>query len=117
VFLALASPELALARVRARVALGGHGIPDEVVHRRHARGLENLRQLYAPLATSWTLLDASDRPTLREHGGAGDPRAVERACRLGVCDALARHRLHGVPAPVWRDGAVVNLAGEQLLGS
>lgn len=111
VFLSLASPELARARVRARVALGGHAIPDEVVERRHARGLENLRALYAPLATSWTLLDASDLPTVREHGGAGiDPRLVEQACRLGVHDALARHRLHGVPAPVWRDGAVVEAA-------
>lgn len=107
VFLALASPELALARVRARVALGGHDIPDDVVRRRHGRGLENLRELYAPLAASWTLLDASDLPTVREHGGAGDPRVVEVACRLGVTDARARHRLHGVPAPVWRDGAVV----------
>lgn len=115
VFLALASPELALARVRARVALGGHDIPAEVVQRRHARGLENLRALYAPLATSWTLLDASDLPTLREHGGAGDPGAIEQACRLGVGDALARHRLHGVPAPVWRDGALVHLKAEELL--
>lgn len=41
VFLWLASPELAIARVARRVELGGHAVPEEVVRRRYAAGLRN----------------------------------------------------------------------------
>jgi predicted ABC-type ATPase len=39
VFLWLASPELALARVARRVELGGHSVPDDVVGRHYGAGL------------------------------------------------------------------------------
>jgi len=56
-FLSLASPELALARVAARVRQGGHDVPEEVVRRRFALGLANFFELYQPLADSWQVLD------------------------------------------------------------
>lgn len=59
VFLWLPSPELAVERVRARVARGGHAVPEETVRRRYAAGLRNFFRVYRPLATTWRLYDSS----------------------------------------------------------
>jgi predicted ABC-type ATPase len=56
--------EIALERVRARVQLGGHDIPEQTVRRRYERGISNFFRLYAPLASSWYLYDSS-APHLR----------------------------------------------------
>lgn len=47
-FLHLASPELAIARVRQQVREGGHNIPEPVIQRRFASGLRNFEILYKP---------------------------------------------------------------------
>jgi len=60
VFLWLASPELAIARVARRVEMGGHAVPDEVVKRRYAAGLRNFFGLYRPLVTTWQAFDNSE---------------------------------------------------------
>jgi predicted ABC-type ATPase len=60
VFLWLASPELALARVARRVELGGHSVPDDAVRRRYAAGLRNFFALYRPIISSWRVNDNSD---------------------------------------------------------
>ena len=57
VFLALPSADLAVARVAARVAQGGHDVPEEVVRRRFHVGLRNFEELYRPLVSSWVLYD------------------------------------------------------------
>lgn len=59
VFLWLASPELALERVAQRVALGGHGVPADVIDRRYRAGLTNFFQRYRPVASTWRFYDAS----------------------------------------------------------
>lgn len=41
-FCGLASPDQHVARVRARVAVGGHDIPDDRIRERHPRALQNL---------------------------------------------------------------------------
>ncbi len=41
-YIVLRSPQLHLARVRQRVALGGHDIPDDIILRRYDRSLKNL---------------------------------------------------------------------------
>ena len=41
-FCGLASPDLHVARVRARVAAGGHDIPEARIRERHPRALQNL---------------------------------------------------------------------------
>jgi predicted ABC-type ATPase len=61
VFLWLPSPDDALARVARRVAQGGHNIPREVVIRRYAAGLRNMRHLYVPRADVAVIYDNSDR--------------------------------------------------------
>ena len=59
-FLWLPSPEMALARVARRVAEGGHHIPNDVVRRRYAAGLRNMRHLYLPLVDTVLVYDNSD---------------------------------------------------------
>ena len=65
IFLQLASPDEAIARVSLHVSQGGHHIPDEVVRRRFLAGRENFHRLYAPRVQAWALYDnAGDQPLL-----------------------------------------------------
>jgi len=77
-FLWLPSPELAIARVRDRVRVGGHDIPEETVRRRYDRGLSNFFRLYRPLATSWRVYDNSgpSNPTLVAFGSGAATKQV-----------------------------------------
>ena len=70
-FLWLPTPDLAVARVKTRVMLGGHDVPEAVVHRRYWRGLRNFFELYQPLATNWRVYDSavSRDPSLIAAGG------------------------------------------------
>ncbi len=58
----LKSPELAIARVRDRVAAGGHNIPDDVIRRRYYMGLNYFFETYAPVCDRWILSDNSTNP-------------------------------------------------------
>ena len=58
-FLWIPSPELAIARIKDRVAEGGHNVPAEDVRRRFIRGVHNFFSLYEPLVDSWMLFDNS----------------------------------------------------------
>jgi predicted ABC-type ATPase len=64
VFLWLPCADLAVARVRARVRLGGHDVPEDTVRRRYDAGLRNFFRLYRPLASSWRVLDNSGLMTV-----------------------------------------------------
>ena len=64
-FLWIPSKELALARIKERVARGGHSVADEDVRRRFDRSIQNFLTLYKPLFDSWNLFDNSTaRPRL-----------------------------------------------------
>ena len=68
-FLSLPSVEIAIRRVRERVAQGGHDVPEDVIRRRFAAGLANFRRDSAPLVDCWKLYDNSGpRPVLLEWG-------------------------------------------------
>lgn len=58
----LNSPELAIQRVRDRVAAGGHNIPDNVVRRRYVMGLQYFFDTYIPICDKWILADNSKSP-------------------------------------------------------
>ena len=60
-FLWLRSPDMAIARVKERVRLGGHDIPEAVICRRYHRGIRNFLDLYQPLAQGWSVYDNSLR--------------------------------------------------------
>lgn len=59
IFLWLNSPELAVERVRSRVAKGGHNIPEDVIRRRYRKGLKNFVDLFMPLCDIWIMADNS----------------------------------------------------------
>ena len=58
-FLWIPSPELAIARIKDRVAEGGHNVPAEDVRRRFIRGINNFFKLYESLFDSWMLFNNS----------------------------------------------------------
>jgi predicted ABC-type ATPase len=59
VFLSLSSADLAVSRIKARVAQGGHDVPELVVRRRFEAGLRNFYEVYRELVTDWALYDNS----------------------------------------------------------
>jgi predicted ABC-type ATPase len=61
-YLWLEDANQAMKRVRARVRLGGHNIPELELRRRFERSQENLLNDYLPLATYWTLWDSRTLP-------------------------------------------------------
>ena len=72
VFVWVPTVEVCLARIRTRVAAGGHHVPSEIVRRRFARGIANFQAIYAPLADRWWCYDNSlATPRLMARGGAG----------------------------------------------
>lgn len=58
-FLWIPTPELAIARVHARVDAGGHAVPEPIIRRRFARSTRNFFLRYQSLADFWILYDNS----------------------------------------------------------
>lgn len=68
VFLWLESPELAIERVKERVRVGGHNIPEDVIYRRYFKGLRNFFRLYKPIAKTWSVYDNSENAEIVAEG-------------------------------------------------
>ena len=69
-FLALNTPDEAIARVATRVRQGGHHVADDVIRRRFVSGMRNFLEIYRPLADYWQWFDNSGpAPRLIEEGG------------------------------------------------
>lgn len=65
IFLQLNHADEAVARVQQRVRQGGHDIPEAVIRRRFAAGLDNFHQHYAPAVDAWALYNnAGEAPVL-----------------------------------------------------
>jgi predicted ABC-type ATPase len=88
-FLWLPSADLAVERVRQRVAKGGHDVPEETIRRRYRLGLRNLVNLYVPIASRWRVLDGSDRMDLREIA-KGESGRVAAVCDPVTWSAITR---------------------------
>ena len=56
-FLSLPDAETAIARVAMRVRQGGHDIPEAVIRRRFAAGIDNFQRHYRSAVDSWVLYD------------------------------------------------------------
>jgi len=68
-FLSLPDPEVAVSRVAERVRQGGHHIPETVIRRRFAAGLQNFEQAYKQVVDSWAKYDnVGAKPELIEWG-------------------------------------------------
>jgi predicted ABC-type ATPase len=77
-FIALRSPELAIARVAQRVAAGGHHVPEEVVRRRWRGGLHAFFDVYMPRVEAWSLVDNSDQAAVAvAHGEEGSTEITD----------------------------------------
>lgn len=64
-YLWLSSPAQAIARVRQRVRMGGHDVPEADIRRRFKRSLVHLISHYLPLATRWVIWDSRGLPAKR----------------------------------------------------
>lgn len=58
----LNTPDLAVERVKMRVAAGGHNIPEATIRRRYEAGIHNLFELYLPISDYWMITDNSMSP-------------------------------------------------------
>jgi predicted ABC-type ATPase len=68
IFCALPEVETCLARIAARVAAGGHAVPEGDVRRRYTRAVAHFPD-YAALVDHWVVLDtAQAEPRLVAHG-------------------------------------------------
>lgn len=68
-FLALPSPEMAIARVQERVLQGGPNVSEIAIRRRFTAGLRNFQTIYRDLVDSWSYYDNSgEQPVLVEWG-------------------------------------------------
>jgi predicted ABC-type ATPase len=77
VFFWLPNADMAVARVAARVASGGHHIPEDVIRRRYERGLDNFFNAYSPVADSWILYNNTATPASPiAWRDVGDPVAI-----------------------------------------
>ena len=71
-FLALPSPDVAIARVEMRVRQGGHSVPEDIIRRRFHAGRSNFDHLYKPRVDTGGLYDSTVRPpTLIDWGEKG----------------------------------------------
>lgn len=78
VYIWLPSVEINIERVATRHALGGHSIPEETIRRRYRRSIQNLFDLYLPLADRWEVYDNSEQtePRLMASGIKGAEPAI-----------------------------------------
>ena len=108
-YVGLDSPELHIARVRARVARGGHDVPEERIRQRYARSLLNLLRLM-PRLIELRLYDNS-READPHAGAAPEPRLIlhlNRGQLARVCDLPS--------TPAWAKPVVLaalNIAAEK----
>jgi predicted ABC-type ATPase len=78
VYFWLESADLAVARVAARVKLGGHNVPEATVRQRYQRSLHNFFHLYRPIVSTWEVYNNSKMglPELIATGEATDQENV-----------------------------------------
>ena len=69
IFLSLATPEEAIKRVELCVRMGGHGIPENIIHCRFHAGLRNFHDTYQHCVDHWQKFNNSgDMPVLEDEG-------------------------------------------------
>jgi len=69
IFLCLQSVDIAIRRVAARAAQGGHNVAEETIRRRYAAGWRNFNAVYKTLVDAWAVYDNSGpQPLLMDEG-------------------------------------------------
>jgi len=91
IFLWLPDEDLAVSRVKFRVQMGGHNIPERVIRRRFHRGLKNLLTRYKERVDTALIYDSSgDRPREIAHLEKGIWQVVE----LELFQQLTKGKTH-----------------------
>jgi predicted ABC-type ATPase len=95
IFLWLPSPQFAVKRVAQRVARGGHHIPEDMIIRRHAVGMYNMRHVFLPLADVASVYDNSGAyPLLIAEKRSSVSFAVRDATRWKLIEDATREERH-----------------------
>jgi predicted ABC-type ATPase len=95
IFLWLPSPQFAVERVAQRVARGGHHIPEDIIIRRYAAGMYNMRHVFLPLADVALIYDNSgEYPLLIAEKRASVPFVVRDATRWELIEGATREEPH-----------------------
>ena len=85
IFLRLPSPEAAIARVKQRVEMDGHNVPEEDIRRRFDAGWRNLEDTYRPLADESVIRNADGTLDSPNPGiEAAMERATTKARKLAI---------------------------------
>ena len=79
-FFWLSMPNLAVERVKMRVASGGHNIEEKTIRRRYDIGIKNLFSLYIPLCEYWMIINNSTIPQelIAEGGKNMEPKIYNK---------------------------------------
>ena len=93
-FVGLSSPELHIARVRARVAAGGHDIPEAKIRERFVASRLNLIRLLPKLTELRVYDNSADGDPIS--GGVPQPRLI-----VHVADGTVRERCALKDVPDW----------------
>ena len=95
VYIWVRSPDVSIERVRDRVKLGGHFVPEDTIRRRYARGLKNFFALYRPLADMWRMIDNSELGFARVIAEVDG--TMERIVDPVLWDSIQKGLEHGKP--------------------
>lgn len=98
-YVGLESPELHIARVRARVARGGHDIPEARIRERYDRSRANLIRLL-PIITELWVFDNSEEGSPAQNGIA-DPRLILHVVDGLIVEASDTDQVPGWAKPVF----------------
>lgn len=60
IYLRLPSVEASIARVRQRIAAGGHGIPEEIIRRRFEKSRAYFESDYKPIVDEWYVWNSAE---------------------------------------------------------
>lgn len=76
VFVWVEGADACVRRVADRVQLGGHLVPEADIRRRYFRSIDNFRDLYRPIASSWQLIENTGASPVRIAYGGRDEATV-----------------------------------------
>ena len=86
----LNSPDMAVKRVAARVAAGGHNIPEDVIRRRYRMGIKYFFNTYRPICDRWVLADNSKSPFVVVAEGSKDSITIKDEQKYNTISAIAQ---------------------------
>ena len=103
IFFWLNMPDLAVERVKLRVASGGHDVPEPTIRRRYVQGIQNLMGRYIPVCDLWMVLDNSATPATMIAEGGKD--IVTKIHNKNLYNRLQNYERNGdAPGPKRFDG-------------